>query len=702
MTAIADRKLAALYKSLETARQTDPAVKIGDQEVVKILAQVGDSSGNNAAKVLTKLTAPNLTRAQQVEIVKRGMSVSEKKDLSNILDAGTVPLTDPARNFIEAVLDRAPVTPGGPLKVSANGFTGTLKAGDTLEAINISAAPNGRLHMTDTMEIGKADAQGRVSIPLSKLSGDQAVKEGDLIRLQARHADGTADGFITVRATGIAASDTRNAQVALFRVGLTDAGSGKIAVTNINDSRQISEPGAVLQLTNVRTGEKTTATIDDTGNFPAGFKVNGKAGDSFSVAATDGTNNTGFTTEVGRLTVPGGTPGTVDLIKDPALHHDELNADGTPKYVTKKFNGPLFKDGVAVTDTAQGQLGDCYFPSAISAIAVANPEALQNMIKDNGDGTYDVTFKKKDWATDTYKDVTVKVDGDLYVRSFGGPLYGSSTGDKSERSMEMWFPLIEKGYATLKGSYEAIGNGGLSNDVMEAVLGREAFNMNVSERTNPDTVWSTITTRADQQAAGLGGHLRRRSRSALHQHRRVRRSLVLGVGHQRERRREVRHRAQPLGRERACGQRGQRRHLRREAERLYEALLVGHVHQVMALPPEPLEQVLPNAIWVLDAEVIEIVAQGEAAEVVDAPRGATSTGQKAGSQKVKLLVKKVLKGDPVREVTVVKPEAGYALKVGNAGLFLIDAGKTILGRYGPDSYAREKIETAIKQKFRAF
>ncbi len=117
----------------------------------------------------------------------------------------------------------------------------------------------------------------------------------------------------------------------------------------------------------------------------------------------------------------------------------------------------------------------------------------------------------------------------------------------------------------------------------------------------------------------------------------------------------------------------------------------------MAIPPEPIENVLPQAAWVVDAEVAEVISTGPAVPKVSAPPGATSTGQKSSSQKVKLKVKRTIFGAPVTEITVEKPEAQYMLKAGNHGPFLIDAGKRILGRYGPDSYSFERIEKALKK-----
>ncbi len=505
-TPISDRKLATLYASFEAQKRTNPNLKLGTDQALQILAEVGDRSGWSSSKVLTELKKPGVSRDAQIALAAKGLSAGEKKDIEAILDSGTVPLEQSAKDFLGAVIGRtAGPTPGGDtgvdgLKVTtdqANGLAGTTKAGATIEAINLSAAPSGRYHTDDTFVIGKADATGKFSG--AKLQGDMAMKEGDVIRMRARYADGTTSDWVNIKANTAETKDTSNAQVAVFRIGLVASPTG-INVENINEGRQISEPGAKIQFTNARTGEKQVITLDGEGTFPKNTTLKGNAGDTFSVAASDGVNNAAFTTAVGNVTVPGGSAGG-DLIPDPALHKDEMNADGTPKFGKKTFNGPLFIDGAKPADVQQGQLGDCYFPSAVAAMAQANPDILQKMIKANGDGTYTVTFKERDWATGRSKDVNVKVDGDLYARSYGGPLYGHSSNSPETSKMEMWFPLLEKAYAAYKGGtdkaggYNVIGNGGSSADVFEDFTGAQGRSIDAAG--NPDTVWKTITNSID-------------------------------------------------------------------------------------------------------------------------------------------------------------------------------------------------------------
>lgn len=49
-------------------------------------------------------------------------------------------------------------------------------------------------------------------------------------------------------------------------------------------------------------------------------------------------------------------------------------------------------DSITPDAIKQGMIGDCYFVSSLAALAKANPQAIEKMIKDNKDGTYTVTF----------------------------------------------------------------------------------------------------------------------------------------------------------------------------------------------------------------------------------------------------------------------------------------------------------------------
>lgn len=220
-----------------------------------------------------------------------------------------------------------------------------------------------------------------------------------------------------------------------------------------------------------RTASKARAPAADDFGAPRRAPIPSSAGGTH--VATRGTG--GITTHGGKRDLP-----------DPKLHSDDLTPSGKPRYVTERFTGPLFQNGARVADVQQGSLADCYFPSAIAAIASVNPKVLEHAMKDNGDGTVDVTFQRFDRATGKFSPETVTVDGDLYVGKSGGPFYGRSAGNQTPARMERWFPLLEKAYAVWKGGtngYQKIGSGGFSSDVFQAVLGQKADYRDVTPAT---------------------------------------------------------------------------------------------------------------------------------------------------------------------------------------------------------------------------
>lgn len=78
----------------------------------------------------------------------------------------------------------------------------------------------------------------------------------------------------------------------------------------------------------------------------------------------------------------------------------------------------------------QGGVGDCYFVAALSSLASVKPEAIKDMIRDNGDGTYTVTFPG---ARD--EPITVAAPSDLEMTLFAAP---SKHG--------YWAAVLEKAY----------------------------------------------------------------------------------------------------------------------------------------------------------------------------------------------------------------------------------------------------------------
>ena len=142
-------------------------------------------------------------------------------------------------------------------------------------------------------------------------------------------------------------------------------------------------------------------------------------------------------------------------------------------YSLSLFSG----SGPQYTDINQGQLGDCFFLSALATEALQDPSLIENMIQSNGNGTYSVDFHVN--GQDDYVTVNSQLVTYASIRQWDG----SSLAFDSN-AQDMWAPLIEKAYAqlmeqtgvtTLSGvgninSFSAM-NGGDSNG-LQAITGQ--------------------------------------------------------------------------------------------------------------------------------------------------------------------------------------------------------------------------------------
>ena len=119
----------------------------------------------------------------------------------------------------------------------------------------------------------------------------------------------------------------------------------------------------------------------------------------------------------------------------------------------------------------------------------------------------------------------------------------------------------------------------------------------------------------------------------------------------------------------------------------------------IALPPEPVEELLPKAKFVIEASVARVLYQGEKPER-DTEKNVAGPIPPERCQVVRLDVTRMIAGaDPGTSITVVKPLAPYLLKAGqstSATSFLVEGGDPfpiILGRYGP--YPSPAVEAAL-------
>lgn len=108
----------------------------------------------------------------------------------------------------------------------------------------------------------------------------------------------------------------------------------------------------------------------------------------------------------------------------------------------------------AYTEIKQGSLGDCYLLAALAGLVHDDPNAIRDVITDNGDGTYTVRF---------YQGVIAGSSYEIYRRYVVVNRQLSSTvAGIDYNGGGLWVNLIEKAYAQVYGvgSYDFIGLGG--------------------------------------------------------------------------------------------------------------------------------------------------------------------------------------------------------------------------------------------------
>ena len=188
----------------------------------------------------------------------------------------------------------------------------------------------------------------------------------------------------------------------------------------------------------------------------------------------------------------------VDL-PDPELHPDERGPNGEALFKKQRFTGNLWGvDGPTLGGVRQGYLSDCYFAAGMASVlhAPGGQQKVANMVKDNGDGTFTVTFKERDRKM-KFQDVQVRVDAELYVNPDGTALYGKTgEGGNTARDMNLFFPVIEKAYASWKEGYENITEDTAAN-LYEAVLGQSATHQPITMK-GERFVWETLKGAVDQ------------------------------------------------------------------------------------------------------------------------------------------------------------------------------------------------------------
>ncbi len=154
-------------------------------------------------------------------------------------------------------------------------------------------------------------------------------------------------------------------------------------------------------------------------------------------------------------------------------------------------HGKLFLDGSSSGDVIQGQLGDCWFLSALAVMG-----AHENLL--------DTCFWQRDsfrehgvYVLRFFKDcniVFVIIDDRIPVKVKDGRVIFAGNKDPNE----LWVPLIEKGYAKLHGCYKALiggfthyGLADMTGFCPRLIVMREGY-LGYSEPYTPEEIWQML------------------------------------------------------------------------------------------------------------------------------------------------------------------------------------------------------------------
>ncbi|KAL5008896.1 hypothetical protein ScPMuIL_014477 [Solemya velum] len=142
----------------------------------------------------------------------------------------------------------------------------------------------------------------------------------------------------------------------------------------------------------------------------------------------------------------------------------------------------FFSDGASRFDVQQGRLGDCWVLAAIACLTSPDHKELFRRVvpADQGfhDGSYAGIFRFNFWHFGKWVEVVV----DDRLPSYKGQLLFVS----SKQPNEFWAALLEKAYAKLYGSYEALKGGNVSDALIDFTGGlTESYHLNGSNANVP-------------------------------------------------------------------------------------------------------------------------------------------------------------------------------------------------------------------------
>ncbi|HUO08695.1 MAG TPA: C2 family cysteine protease [Phycisphaerae bacterium] len=210
-------------------------------------------------------------------------------------------------------------------------------------------------------------------------------------------------------------------------------------------------------LINETTGQATIVTLDGGSNNVTGNGIN----TAFWVTPSDSVHASSAESAAGDVhTISGfyqpytSTPGDSGYVTSARDGADLIDPASNGNGWTR-ISASLWGLGPVQQDVNQGQAADCYFLTDLQSLARLQPQRLQQMAVDLGDGTFAVQFVRNG------QPVYVRVDADLPTAPWGG-LYYAHPGS----SGNLWGEFMEKAYAYFRSganAYSSLDYGYMTN-----------------------------------------------------------------------------------------------------------------------------------------------------------------------------------------------------------------------------------------------
>lgn len=205
-----------------------------------------------------------------------------------------------------------------------------------------------------------------------------------------------------------------------------------------------------------------------------------------------------------------------------------MRADGVPTWLYSDNDGDGIvsaAESMEAEDVCQGSVGDCYFLAALGAVIQHHPDLAEDLIDEEFEeqGIYGVSF----WWRGRWE--MVYVDGYF-------PCYqpSSRTHRNKHRLIfagasdhkEIWTLVVEKAFAKLSGSYEAISGGQISK-ALEMLTGGRGRRYEPHQLTDE---WEVLKERviSDEYFVGAGSHQIRENALDAAEQKKQMRGIVTG------------------------------------------------------------------------------------------------------------------------------------------------------------------------------